>query len=386
MKISFKIIEIVFVTFLLFSCKKKHITDGEIPSYDKRNISRNDALSGEPSMCVDKLGNVHVVWSDSAKEGNWEIIYRMKTSNGEWSDTENISNTKTRSICPKIAVDNNGNLHVVWEEWSETFDKIFIYYSMKKNGNWEPPYKISGSSPYNELPSISSDGYNVHVVYMNFDLEYVKKVGENWTTPIILKGTTGGMNPQIFAEKSGEVHIVYEDEPSPASPDIYYLYSPDGGNSWSEPLNISHSSYYSQLGGITGDKDGRIYVCWAEGDGNGLWISVKDTNGSWSNPFKVPGTVKHLAFPVILVNDDYEIFIFYSGLVELEIETQLDIFFTMRDKNGKWRKSVNISNTPGDSWVGRGNIGFLPWRCLGTAWGEVLTQNNYEVYYDEVFP
>ncbi len=299
----------------------------------------------------------------------------MKSSTGEWSDTENVSRSQTLSFGSRIAVDNNGNPHVVWEEYTEN-NEIHIYYSKRKNNIWSNPLKISGNSTSNDIPDIGIDDQGrVHVVWMGGALKYVRKDGDNWTQPIDIT-TLGPMNPAIYVEKEGKIHVVYEHWDH----EIVYLYSPDAGSTWTEPMNISNSSYYSWTADVTADKDGKVYVVWSEKGGNGLWYAVKDTDGVWGNPQKIPGTTQYLWLPAIQINEKGEIFISYSGLVN----EQWDIFYTKKDTTGNWSNSINISQTSQNSngW----SLGILPSGALSIVWVEELTQDNWEIYYDEVSP
>jgi len=82
---------------------------------------------------------VHVVWYDET-DGEWgtdtEIMYAKRTAAG-WSNVTIISDDSTgwndgSSEFPDIAIDGNGNLHVVWSddtdgEWGT--DKEIMYSS-----------------------------------------------------------------------------------------------------------------------------------------------------------------------------------------------------------------------------------------------------------------
>ncbi|MHA1385560.1 MAG: hypothetical protein ACTSR3_17535 [Candidatus Helarchaeota archaeon] len=83
----------------------------------------NNGDSYEPSVAVDNIGTVHVVWMDET-DGAWgtdyEIMYISYTASG-WSNATVISDDSTMwntgsSNSPSIVLDNNGIIHVAWTD------------------------------------------------------------------------------------------------------------------------------------------------------------------------------------------------------------------------------------------------------------------------------
>jgi len=304
---------------LLFSCKEKKLIKKEEPVYDKRNISRMEGKSMTGGLAVDKFGNVHIVWGDSAPNGNWEIIYKMKSVFGEWSDTQNVSKTVTSSTTGRIAVDNYGNPHVVWEEYNG--ERIDIYYSCKEQEVWSTPVNISNySNKWNELPDIGIDMQGrVHVIWMGGGIGYTRKEGNIWIPPKEITAL-GPMNPSMYVEPDGKIHIVYQH--GIYSGEIMYLYSPDGGNTWEGPVNVSQSpSYYCYSPHVVADRNGKVYVVWIKSKFGvgiiGMFIAVKEPNGSWSTPQQINSVKGNPYAPSINVNENNEIYICYMDVVDI---------------------------------------------------------------------
>lgn len=64
---------IIFLVLILVSCKNE-IPDVYDPFNDPRNISKNSGWSGYSSVAVDPEGNVHIVWCDEVKRFPWHIL------------------------------------------------------------------------------------------------------------------------------------------------------------------------------------------------------------------------------------------------------------------------------------------------------------------------
>ncbi len=85
----------------------------------------NTGTSTSPKIAVGINGTLHVVWVDNTP-GTWgtdnEIMYAERTSTG-WTKGIVISDDNTdwnngSSLSPKLAIDNNSTLHVIWEDWT----------------------------------------------------------------------------------------------------------------------------------------------------------------------------------------------------------------------------------------------------------------------------
>ena len=94
------------------------------------NLSRNISNSGVPALTVDKRDNLYLVWNDDSP-GNFDIFYRSKSRDGDWGQVVNISRTHDKSGDPSIAVDNVHHVHVVWSEYITDKNNWDIVYTSR---------------------------------------------------------------------------------------------------------------------------------------------------------------------------------------------------------------------------------------------------------------
>ena len=170
-------------------------------------LSTLSSMSGynqcEPTVIIDKNGNVHVAWSGitSDSSGYYRIWYRM--FDGEsWSPIIELSDDPRLSgkhqLSPSLAVDKNGNVHVIWEGTYNGGNNR-IWHRMFNGSEWSETVMISnlpdGYDYYDEHPCIYADkSGNVHAVWngtspefpFNDQIWYSKFNGEEWSTPIRL--------------------------------------------------------------------------------------------------------------------------------------------------------------------------------------------------------
>lgn len=96
------------------------LDNGSTWSVGRIIVPGSTILQLQPSIAVDSMDNLHVVWSGTSFPGDstWNIRYMKFTkTTGLWSAPTNLT-TETGSRhqqAPTIAIDGNNNLHVAWD-------------------------------------------------------------------------------------------------------------------------------------------------------------------------------------------------------------------------------------------------------------------------------
>ncbi|MCI0397754.1 MAG: exo-alpha-sialidase [Chloroflexi bacterium] len=160
----------------------------------------------DPAITIAANDSLHVVWAQS--DNLHRIYYARSTNNGtNWTIWPPLDTAFQHSIEPDIAVDQNGDLHVVWEERVADFGcgGNFCYHIYYKKGDvsgsaitWDgSPTVISNLSPaagYAHAPNIVTQGNILHVSFarqvevdpttVNQYAYYTKYTpGSGWSTP-----------------------------------------------------------------------------------------------------------------------------------------------------------------------------------------------------------
>ena len=347
------------------SCDKCPTDDGN-NHYDPRNVSRNEGKSLVPSLAIDDIGNVHLVWMDSISS-NYEILYSTKNSNGDWSVPVNISITNGKSLVPKIAVDAYNNLHVAWQEQDEYGTEIF--YSNKTYGNqWSIPSKISNSG---RAPDLGTDeNGNIHVTWILPNSYRMKTIEGSWG-PIESIPQYYCFNVALAVGQEGDVHIV-GDQTIGSWNNVFYIMKPFDGI-WSERINLSDNPMYSWAADIAVDEVGKIYVSWSEIETGQLYFKVKNIDGIWSERDSIPGVEGYSWASAVVIRGESIYFIFEAGTYEEDY----DIYYIAK-YDASWSTMVNISESPGYGSLGP-SIG-LSSGYLHIAWQEE-TSDGWDIFY-----
>ena len=95
------------------------------------NINRNAAAALSPWIAIDPADNINIVWDDN-RTTNSDIFFCRSINNGTtWSTPVNASNTNSWAGWPKIVVDPQGNINIIWEDWATGDWEIYFTGSIR---------------------------------------------------------------------------------------------------------------------------------------------------------------------------------------------------------------------------------------------------------------
>jgi hypothetical protein len=248
---------------------------------------------------------------------SWKVA-GISAQTRSWTEPINISNTSTGSWFPNLAVDNMGNVHVVWceTEWDEfQTGTEYLFYSQRNNQGWTQPNDLVTASRWIHRSSIAIDtlgnlyltflednppryGRGVYFGYAPVNTAYSAASWSDWR---FIGGNRIGYVSDMVVDGENRLHVIYaessEADPSDLCPqgscaDVYYRNSQDGGKAWSAPLNLSRSAPGTKRIGLVVDWQGSIHAFWDEGGDRympdipiGAAHTVSHDGGlSWSTP------------------------------------------------------------------------------------------------------
>jgi len=212
--------------------------------------------SNYPSLAVDAIGNVHIAWHDITDYGGAggtfkDIFYKYwNTSSSSWMMTEVVS---TESIAgaafyPSLAVNNDGDIHIAWEDWSGyagsgTDQDIFYKRWNSSTSSWTTTEIVStestGNSLYISLATDTEGG--AHLAWNDYtdydgagtDLDIFYKRWDDstssWTTTEVVstESTELSRYPSIAVDTLGNTHIAWQDttdyDGSGTDGDVFYI-------------------------------------------------------------------------------------------------------------------------------------------------------------------
>jgi hypothetical protein len=244
---------------------------------------------------------------------------------GAWSEPVNVSNTPNGSWFSDLAVDNMGNVHVVWceTEWDEfEAGTEYLFYARRDSQGWTAPNDLAAASPTIRRNSIAVDTLgNLYLAFLEDDYPRYKRgiyfrrapvhtaySAASWSDRRFIGGRRVGYVADIVVDRENKLHVIYTEssgaEPSDLCPrgscsEVFYRNSRDLGRTWSAPVNLSQSAPGTKRIGLMVDGQGHIHAFWDEGgDRNMMDVPIgaahtvsHDGGLSWSVPVLITSTL-----------------------------------------------------------------------------------------------
>ena len=168
-------------------------------------------------------------------------------------------------------------------------------------------------------PALAAGRSGLHLVYessdQHNDIYYRCQTGDSdWSLPVNLSHSPGvSSEPAVSVESDGSVDVVWSDTSSGADhPDIYFCRSVDGGKTWSEPLDISHTPRVSRSPRMAAARDGSLQAVWLDtsrqrGTPDVMGAFSLNHGLSWSKPEVISGASGASSSPSLAVASDGQI-------------------------------------------------------------------------------
>jgi hypothetical protein len=236
----------------------------------KRQRELGSSIARSESSCVRMVSiTILLLGLTIAMAGSSKVAKAEWTLQGNsWS--EPVPLTRDGSG-PVLVSDSAGDIHLLYVGFSEdedTTEASTIYYMGRRAGQWQAPMDVlfSSEGPANlNAVAVDANGY-LHVAWNNAEKAFhsrahVQEAGNasKWDTRLVMSARqpVGDM----ALDKTGRLHQVVVDTES-----VIYLYSDDGGDSWSAPQTVDRIINTEELaiGGarVAVDASGIIHVTW----------------------------------------------------------------------------------------------------------------------------
>jgi hypothetical protein len=332
-----------------------------------------------PKIAADLEGNIHVVWYDGTDYGtdgpDLDIFYRCwKANTTQWGSIELVSNVSIGDSCnPAIAVDKEGNAHIVWDDDIDDGD-IFYRCLNATTGLWAEMEVVSTESTAPSVnPAIAVDEIgNIHVAWADFTnyggaglypphifYKYYNTTSKLWnkTALVNIESKRDATFPTIAVDDGRNVHIAWEDCSNYLGTgndgEIFYKCWNASTASWMSTVIITDDEYYSLRPQIIADSLGKIHIVWAQHTGSGtcyeiMYTNLNLTSGSWSeNEFISDLDLKSSETPAIGVDSSGNIYVTWADAYDYS-GTGYNIVYKVRNASSTVWGTMTIISTESD--------------------------------------
>jgi hypothetical protein len=277
---------------------------------------------------------------------------------GQSSDSSpiNLSDNDGSSSSQRV-VTAGSSIFVVWQDNSDGDWDIFFARSTDGGETFSEPDNLSNNGGASTLPKISTnnDGSLVAIAWSDNSLGAAEIFfarstdgGETFSEPDNLTSNSLlVLNPSVAVAGEDNIVVVWSSNEGTQF-DIYFSSSEDKGLSFSEPTNLSnndHDSSAPQLYTVAQD----VYLVWIDNvSGNKeVMVSLSDDSGSsFSEPVNVSNSDDDSSNPRLAASSDGKnVFLAWE-----EGSDNREILLTQSDDSGSsFSEPVNVSNSDDDS-------------------------------------
>jgi len=296
----------------LFIRKSK---DGGLTWDSEERLTDSNTDSVRPVIASDKK-QVHLVWEEK-RETSSEIAYK-RWDGVVWSEGQILSKGLSNSRNPDVAVTTGFSDSMVYVVWESSIHGLTIaYLSLSRDGGvtWLEPRPIASSGDASDMPSWNTseprvvDGVETaYVVWRDERIleipplafgkgeqgDFAGKVGQifikQWdevsSGDDIRLSTEGDYGHPDVSVSESLVSVTWEgslNETSPSTADIFVAESFDGGQTFSQPLQITQSAAESAMPRIITLVD-NTWLFWQDGRAGNweIYLTKKSfLNGNW---------------------------------------------------------------------------------------------------------
>lgn len=213
-------------------------------TYTNGKSNFSDIASGMLIENGEECQFLHLVWSKLVVEQHdYDIFYNFSYNGEEWTygtGGHRITWTERPSLYPAVACyPPHPSVHCVWQEGEGDEAQIWYAGSMNNGQTWSEPTQLA----VGEHPDIAVDHQGVHIVFSS-----------HWFFP-----------PEV---------------PPYSESEIYYINSPDYGNTWQPVKRLTYANHNSEYPKIAADPQGRhiVFVDWRQATSRNpqLWYKQND--------------------------------------------------------------------------------------------------------------
>ena len=160
----------------------------------------------QPALAVSQNGNVVVIWNEASPTG-WEIrCASVEAAGNGFGPVEVLHNTEALCLPPTV-VFAGGGLIAAWAQ--REGKRLRVHVSRKLNGKWTPPNVVSPADADCFRPTMASDGDRVVLAWDTYldgryQIQVAELDGENWCVRATL-GAEGErwLSPRCVCDPAG---------------------------------------------------------------------------------------------------------------------------------------------------------------------------------------
>jgi hypothetical protein len=317
------------------------------------------------------------------------------------TDFTNIANYE---VAPSIDTDAGGNVYAVYQGGpSGSWHTFFTSKSAGAGGSWSAPLDLGGSNIAKPRIDVDANGAVYVVWHDNNEIWYRNRPAgsSTWSSALRLSTAAAGrsLEADVAADGSGNVNVVWHDEVNDANNgsddwDIHYRRFEAG--TWGAETTISNSTGDDVYPNLATGPDGSVHVVWHNFGDDKAYYRQRSAAGLWGAIERVDTNIQSNArtgAPAIVVGPDNAAYVAWHND---DGASYWQIGYRKRAANGTWGSAVFFGDTATDvadvypsigldprtgtvsiGWVNYSNYSIIQGRANGTFFASRTLSGNY---------
>ena len=263
------------------------------------NITPHDGGAFTPKVALDANGGVNIVWGDTLG-GRKQVVFVRSTDQGvTFSSPKGVSEGSDGAFDPEIAIvpreDSPAGfaIYVVWDDVEQGQNVIKFSRSLDAGESFSAPKTLS-TRPEAGESHIAADGSRIHVVWTEEtpagenQAVYSQSLdgGDTFSEPIDVSSIRNGeVHKPVVTTFSNTVYIAFNEDAR--NKQVFLTTSKDGGVSFSDPVEVSNANPArgrAHSAAMVVDNEGTLHIVWIDssviGLDEGLLFYGNTSNGS----------------------------------------------------------------------------------------------------------
>ena len=261
-----------------------------------RNITPHNGGAFSPRIAVDSTEGINIVWGDIPASQKQVVFVRSTDLGGTFSEPTNVSRSSGDAFEPELAVGRDDSINVAWEDNTSGVSVIMFARSTDHGETFSTPLRVSkGEGRATEANVFTGNAGNVFVTWVDESggdaqafFSRSTDGGETFSEPINVSQDPGAEIHKPVITASGEtVYLAFQDDKR-GNKQVFLAKSTDAGQSFSAPVQVSRSNNDVSGGrahspAMVIDGRGVLHIAWIDssiiGQDEGIVIYSNTSNG-----------------------------------------------------------------------------------------------------------
>ena len=283
------------------------------------------AVTKRSRVAINDNGEAAAIWLSKADtDAETQLIFKSRSAEGVWSKTLVLQQTGQLIELPALALNNNGDALVTWQEMSSqgTFT-IKGRYHIGTNKYWSKVETYSNGSKHAGFaqPALNSDG-NALIYWREADTDTAQLI----TLPF-----------KEFKILSPSAHLSVRSRTADGLLGTVHQLSPDGNDAFNSAVEVpDHNIVFT-------DK-GEAVAVWHAFDGNDyrIYVARMNIDGVWGAPVALSKSGHHAKLPSMAIADDGSIAVTWQRSDGLHSRIRGSIF---NSGLSQWSEPISLSKS-----------------------------------------